>query len=843
MIKEPSRRNALFSAAVSLAFALILISSEISYSEILASWKWSRVPYDLVFVADDLVINNGNLTDSSGTGYGPRVARFSKTGVQQWIQTYPTNATPQRMISTQDGGVAVAGWKWTGVGSNYQAAVWKFTGAGVLAWEAVLGGAGLHLFFDVAEMPDGSLVAVGYSEGSFDGSSNRGGKDVIAARLTSTGSVSWMTQEGGVSDDYFMGVDVAPTGEIMAVGYSNGTFLGTANQGGFDGIAVEFSSDGDVNRHTILATSQEDQLEDVLFYQATSAIVVGSVSGDKAVVARITSGTIDWTHEAGAPPSDQFTRVGMTPTGNVWVGGIIDAEIVLKEMTTSGSVIRERKRPSSAGDIMGLAVDSAGEVWTAQYEGWVYGGVENPLPTVSLAVSATVVGVNTSVTFTATASVVGGSIASYEWDLDGNGTYETSGSASQTTSWSTQGDKLVGIRVTSESGITNSSQKTVTVAAPPDAPTAVTVSLSGRQARIQWQLPLSNGGTSILDYFVRSTDNSVSCTTANLECSISNLTPGATYQFEVAVRNVLGLGAYGSSQSVTVADPATAVLSATSTTALTGSSVVFKAGGSYSASGRALTFKWDLDGDNIYEFEGASQVSKTWDLVGTYTIRVQVTTPDGSTDSASVSVVTYLAPPPGEIGLSINGGNPYTNTKNVTLDVVWPSFATGMRASNDGGFRRNLTERRSLSGQQSWTLDDRVKGQFTKIVYIRFNGRNIDATRTYSDDIIFDNTAPAVMSASAKLVGKTAGSTRALSVEMQNSISRSYLIQARAKDNRSGLGSVQVTHKKSDPRVVKRTFSQKVLVNIETPKPLKWLWLRVEDRAGNWSSWRKVKVG
>jgi hypothetical protein len=541
----------------------------------------------------------------------------------------------------------------------------------------------------------------------------------------------------------------------MAVGYSTGLFLGTPNQGGFDGIAVELSSDGDVTRHSTLATPLEDQFEDVLYFQSNSAIIVGSVIGDTGLVARLTSGSFEWTHQAGNPPSDQFTRVAMTPSGTIWVAGLIDSEVILKEMTTAGVVIRESKRLQSNGDIMGLAVDSAGYVWSAQYEGWIVGGVDNPVPTVSLTGPSTVFSANTSATFNASASVVGGTIAAYDWDLDGDGTYETSGASSRAVSWPTLGDKIIGVRVTSQSGVSNTTQKTISV----------------------------------------------------------------------------------------VADPATAALSASTTTALTGSVVQFDARGSSSGSGRAVTYQWDLDGDNNYEFEGDAQVSHSWDTAGSQTVRVRVISPDGLTDSASVSVVTYLAPPVGEVGISINGGYPYTNTKNVTVDVVWPPFATSLRASNDGGFRSNLTETRQLAAQQAWTLDDRVRGQFTKIVYLRFRGLNVDPTRTYSDDIIFDNTEPTVTSVSAKLVSPSPGGSDAKKVGLSASPSLSYVIQLRAKDNRSGIGSVQVSSAKSEVGVTKRAYSQKFVATLEGSKALKWLWVRVQDRAGNWSTWRKVMVG
>ena len=58
-----------------------------------------------------------------------------------------------------------------------------------------------------------------------------------------------------------------------------------------------------------------------------------------------------------------------------------------------------------------------------------------------------------------------GTIARYEWDLDGNGTYETDTGTTPTTSttYATSGNRTVGLRVTDNKGATSTTTKTVVV--------------------------------------------------------------------------------------------------------------------------------------------------------------------------------------------------------------------------------------------------------------------------------------------------------------------------------------------------------------------------------------------
>jgi PKD repeat protein len=66
-----------------------------------------------------------------------------------------------------------------------------------------------------------------------------------------------------------------------------------------------------------------------------------------------------------------------------------------------------------------------------------------------------------------------GTIATYEWDLDGDGTYETTGSKPTFTP-AAAGAHHVTLRVTDDSGTTATATATVTVLAPPVARAQVT---------------------------------------------------------------------------------------------------------------------------------------------------------------------------------------------------------------------------------------------------------------------------------------------------------------------------------------------------------------------------------
>jgi YVTN family beta-propeller protein len=189
------------------------------------------------------------------------------------------------------------------------------------------------------------------------------------------------------------------------------------------------------------------------------------------------------------------------------------------------------------------------------------------------------------------------------------------------------------------------------------------------------------------------------------------------------------------------------------------------------------------------------------------------------------------SPPAGEPGVSIKNGDSYVNTKQVTLNLVWPEYATAVRVSNDGGFAASKTQTKDLAASIDWELDDSVKGLYTKVVYVRFNGVT-DTTKTYSDDVILDTTAPVIETASASRVSGVIGVT------------------LKASDDITGVDKVEI---KNGASIVAKDYDKKLSVteteiglSVSSSGVKKFagssIEIRVSDKAGNWSGYQTLSV-
>lgn len=296
--------------------------------------------------------------------------------------------------------------------------------------------------------------------------------------------------------------------------------------------------------------------------------------------------------------------------------------------------------------------------------------------------------------------------------------------------------------------------------------------------------------------------------------------PSPPYDYNVFLASVIAGGVR--------TDPVTAALQSAKNVILTGEEVNLDATSSVTSSG-VRSFAWDLDNDGVFELEtGSNGVTKTsWSSIGDKTVKVRVTSGSGLVSEAAAAVEVRQSPPDGEPGISIAGGNPYTISKDVKLNLVWPPLATQARISNDGGFVASKTKIVSLSSSVDWTLDDSIVGEYTKIVYVRFSGSGVDTTRTYTDDIIFDNKSPTVSSSSAEESGKF------------------VVISLAAKDEESGLSAVEVNNV---DKTVTAEYATTVLVKasdlglgVSTSRVRSFglgsLRIRISDKAGNKTSW------
>lgn len=189
------------------------------------------------------------------------------------------------------------------------------------------------------------------------------------------------------------------------------------------------------------------------------------------------------------------------------------------------------------------------------------------------------------------------------------------------------------------------------------------------------------------------------------------------------------------------------------------------------------------------------------------------------------------SPPSGEVGVSINSGDSYTNSKSVLLNLIWPEYATEARVSNDGGFASAKTSVLKLAPSVKWELDDSVKGVYTKVVYVRFSGIG-DTAKSYTDDIILDTTAPVVESSTARAA------------------SGAIEVTLKATDDITGVDKVQI---KNGTTTVTKEYSTKISVSekeigltVSSSGVRKMattsIDISVSDKAGNWSTFKTLSV-
>ena len=186
------------------------------------------------------------------------------------------------------------------------------------------------------------------------------------------------------------------------------------------------------------------------------------------------------------------------------------------------------------------------------------------------------------------------------------------------------------------------------------------------------------------------------------------------------------------------------------------------------------------------------------------------------------------AKPKGRVGMTINDEAQYTNDPNVDLSLVWPSGTQTVLVSNDGGFRN--AKEIDVDKSIPWKLSESGSERLPKTVYVRFGS----SSQTFTDDIILDQTKPTVTSAT---VSRVRLATSAAVAAAAASKRRTYRVRIRAKDATSGVAKVQfaVRSKRhpSAPRKFKRISRY---TGARAPR-----YVRVRDRAGNYSRWRSIR--
>ena len=352
-----------------------------------------------------------------------------------------------------------------------------------------------------------------------------------------------------------------------------------------------------------------------------------------------------------------------------------------------------------------------------------------------------------------------------------------------------------------------------------------------RRPALSWQAT-SDGGIGLAGYDVL-LDGQVA---ASVGAPATAFTPDADLAEGAHDWQVVARDAYGNRRASQIhhfsidVTPPIARLTAAPNPALAGRIVALDGAGSSDAGTGIVRYEWDLDGDGAFERDTGATATTAQTFVdpGTFAVQLRVSDRAGLSAVARIDQrITAENRGSEQPGISVNDGSQWTNDPKVTIRATWPSFASRMLISNDGGFK--TAQRSAVQTDTPWTLDSAGSERLPKTVYVRFV-RGTTVSETYTDDIILDQSAPSVTSARVS-PGPRAGAV---------------LLALRARDRGlAGVANVQVSNNRRHPRAGFRSYRSTVtLTRRKGERQLKIgrpMYVRVRDHAGNLSAWRTAQ--
>jgi YD repeat-containing protein len=245
-------------------------------------------------------------------------------------------------------------------------------------------------------------------------------------------------------------------------------------------------------------------------------------------------------------------------------------------------------------------------------------------------------------------STEGGSITSYQWDLDGDGGFDDATGQTASTTYSNAGTVTVGLQVTDSENDIDEQTRSLKIhraptasfsATPNPALTGQTVTFNGSGS--------SDPDGAIASYSWDLDGNGSFETNSGSNATVSRSYPTAT-TLTIKLRVTDGDGATDDEQlTLTIRNRApTASFTATPNPALTGKTVTFKGSGSSDPDGRVTRYQWDLDGNGSFETNSGSNatVSRSYAAAASPTIRLRVTDDRGGTGETSRGLVIHRPP-------------------------------------------------------------------------------------------------------------------------------------------------------------------------------------------------------
>ncbi len=228
-------------------------------------------------------------------------------------------------------GIAGIGSSGGALNRDDQVLVVRITSNGVLQAKTSFGTAdGTDYGYGVSFLGDGSIMATGFTEGSFSGFSNAGALDAFAVHIGSTGAILQMLQYGTPANDRVFASQTLTNGNVLLFGDTEGQIGDTGNpQGAFDIFFTELTPTCTQVKNTQLGTDENDLAFDLVVDPASGDFfITGMTTGEFApgfgnpprpqvYTARIDhqNHTIAWMKQLGPKEGQSGESLALSSTG------------------------------------------------------------------------------------------------------------------------------------------------------------------------------------------------------------------------------------------------------------------------------------------------------------------------------------------------------------------------------------------------------------------------------------------------------------------------------------------------------------------------------------------------
>lgn len=222
------------------------------------------------------------------------VLKLSSTGSVTWKKIYGGNNDDRcyAVQPTSDGGYILAGTSnsnngdFTGAKGGFDAVVMKLDANGNKSFVAHYGGSDDDAFYSIVQTTEGGYIAAGDSKSDdINGTSSKGGYDVLAVKMTATGTKTFEKLYGGSATDRAYAVDQLSSGQFIIAGETdsnNGNVSG--NKGGFDFYVLRIKANGSINFTRTIGGTSNDQAYGVEALAKNAYAVIGKTESNNGDV-------------------------------------------------------------------------------------------------------------------------------------------------------------------------------------------------------------------------------------------------------------------------------------------------------------------------------------------------------------------------------------------------------------------------------------------------------------------------------------------------------------------------------------------------------------------------------